>query len=166
MGGSWYHAHFDGKKHWSAQNQGLEYLLQIGGTVARGLVLGGGAVLNSMGNATVKGRAESEPEFDFFVAGQLQAFATYYPIHNEGLSVFAAVGYTAFTSRFASAGWSDDATGFSLTSGVGYDFTISPHWSMGPLLSVSYAVAAEAGPFKFNSATLFTPTGVLAVTYY
>ncbi|HMA94729.1 MAG TPA: hypothetical protein VKP30_18695, partial [Polyangiaceae bacterium] len=166
LGPAWYSTRFKGQGHWSAYDQSVQYQLLAGGSIAEGLVVGGGATLNLMGNPRVKGRLDSANHLENVVVGQLQSFVTYYPARNLGFNLLGSIGYCVLASHFSDASWGDDAAGLTVAGGVGYQFQVSPRWSLGFQLQLSYAIAAEAGPVKVDSATVFIPAFGFATTYY
>jgi len=166
FGPAWYSTRFKGQGQWSAYDQSVQYQLLAGGSLAEGFVVGGGATLNLMGNPRVKGRLDTTNHLENIVVGQLQSFVAYYPARNFGLNVLGSIGYCVLASHFSDASWGDDATGLVFAGGVGYQFQVSPRWALGFQFQLSYAVAAEAGPIKVNSATILVPSLGFATTYY
>jgi hypothetical protein len=115
---------------------GPAYEILIGGTVARGLVIGGGIIgqdisspkvrLNTTGNATVSGSDLSTT--GALGIGALGPFIDWFPDEHGGLHFGGMVGIAVIG---LGNGNGDTDTGIGGSLWTGYDFWIADQWSLG-----------------------------------
>lgn len=124
----------------SGNGGALELLL--GGTPARGFVIGGGLVLHSWpepsyDNGGTRTRLNGAQLGSSFLA----LFGQLYFDRTSGGYVQALVAGAEQTYRYEEAGETKEAglSGFALALGGGYDFWVGEEWSLGPELRLSYA---------------------------
>jgi hypothetical protein len=114
---------------------GPAYELLIGGTIARGFVLGGGFVGQDISNPKLTVKSNSLPQATVVVplsgslgVGALGPFIDWFPNESKGLHFGAMAG-------FALLGLQDDAgktsTGIGGSLWGGYDFWVASQWSLG-----------------------------------
>lgn len=141
----------------SQAGAGVAGMLLLGGTVADGLVLGGGNMGAHFFKPTVTtGNVDSDPEGDFAV-NIVGPFVSWYPDPKQGLHGLLMLGFaTAADGNDATSG---AATGFGLGLGVGYDFWIGEEWSLGVLGRFQYQSLST------SSRALVSGAGTVDVTY-
>jgi len=136
----------------------------LGGTLMKGLVLGGGLVVDYAPSPTFEqnGVEVSGADISQYIIG-LGAYADYYlDPAKGGLHFQAMIGWGGLeTSSNGNAGGSDP-TGLYTHFGGGYDFWVTDQWSAGVLGRLTYA------PFKFNSVgfTTIEPAVVGTLTWH
>ena len=129
----------------SARGGGVALDFAIGGTVAHGLVIGGGFFLASAGNVTWKGDPVSLVSASDTVKGGeaslglIGAFIDYYPNPNDGFHLMGALGIG--TQSYTKAGdspidedFAGGGGGFML--GIGYEAWVGSQWSLGGVARV------------------------------
>jgi hypothetical protein len=156
--------------HASAAGYALEFAL--GGTVADGLVIGGGAY--AAGTSTIKWKADNLGSGS--VSGGpasmsvLGVFADYYPNPKDGFHVQGALGIGGMSfARDSDSGiplenWSGGVGGAML--GVGYEFWVGRQWSIGAVgrvLLVSGTLRGQDSDVDF-SAKSYAPSLLFAAT--
>jgi hypothetical protein len=151
----------------------------MGGTIARGLVLGGGFYTAKLlaghfrldDSSAVNPPGELEPELrDLVMVGP---FLDWYPKPTRGLHFQAAVGLASLSS--GSRGFDDedddaryDAVGGGLVLGVGYEWWIGDEWSIGALGRIQAAAVTgedDANVRWFHGVST-GPTLLLTLTYH
>jgi hypothetical protein len=150
--------------------------LAIGGTIAPGLVIGGGSfgALMPAPSARMKnyGR-EMESSAGTMILSSIGPFVDYYFAPNQGFHAQAGI---AFAVVAASKSPDDGAlmrqnysgTGWSTMLGVGYDTWVSEQWSCGVLGRIQYGAAsldADQGTSGADLRFLF-PTLLATFTYH
>jgi hypothetical protein len=142
--------------------------LLLGGTPARGLVLGGGVTAHALVDPTVETPGATFDTSDTSISLMtLTTFANYYPAPTEGLYVQALVGY-GFLGLTVDGREQDvgDIHGFVFGGGVGYDFWVADQWSLGPAFRLTYAaLGASEGDISVRERWLI-PTVSFSVTYH
>lgn len=145
---------------------GIDVLL--GGTVAPGLVLGGGLVYGQVQDPKVETGAVSANADGTMLFVGIPFFVTYYLLGPaEGLFVQGMLGGGAvdFVSTEGQSG-GNDPTGLIVGLGVGYDFWIGNEWSVGPMARLVHgALSAEANGAKATDSTTFVTVGA-GFTYH
>jgi len=124
----------------SVAGMGVAFSASFGGTVARGLVLGG-ALRYADG---VGGFTGSPPDATGNAQGsfvQLGAFVDWYPVPDEGWHVGTQVGLGATGVQDSRP---RNSSGGALAGSIfgGYDWWIGPQWSLGLLMSLSTATSS------------------------
>jgi hypothetical protein len=136
--------------------------LALGGTVAPGLVVGGGTFpmvvpAPSYGGVDAGGHHLSATG----------VFADYYFDPARGLHAQAALLFVAGYRESAGAVGSGVGFGFGAMLGIGYEFWLGNQWSLGPLLRFTYYHwSAETDDGTSLGMDLVTPALLLAVTYH
>lgn len=138
--------------------------LMLGGSPMEGLAIGGGFMFDYAPSPTYEVDGQ---EFDlggdisqYVVA--IGPFADFYLDPAGGLHFQAFAGWGGLeTSAEGNVGGSDP-TGFMLSLGAGYDFFVSPEWSIGGLGRFTY------GALSMNdvSSTLIEPQLLITATYH
>lgn len=153
--------------------------LMLGGTVARGLVLGGGVwgtntpraeyggqVLQTDGASTI---VERTAGVDLASTSIIGPFLAWYPAPTQGLNAEVAVGLALATigsyvqadtfeiDEYAASGW-------GLQLGVGYDFWIGEQWSLGLMARASYVNTSVNG--YTDTLTAWVPALAGAATFH
>jgi hypothetical protein len=134
--------------------------LMIGGTIASGLVLGGGVwgtnapkseyngqifLLSGPARSTIVDRTAS---VDLASTSIIGPFLAWYPEPTKGLNAEIALGLAIAT---VGGGFDDDTfwvpdyegVGWGLQIGVGYDFWVGEQWSLGLLARASYVNVSD-----------------------
>jgi hypothetical protein len=132
--------------------------LMLGGTVAPGLVLGGG----------LWGTTLSDAKFDDGTGGevlpgvslnfsQFGPFVDYYPNPRGGLHFLLAGGLATFSmEKVENEEVLANAKGFTGLAGVGYELWVGKEWSLGATAKLSYArLAVGAERHSLVSPSLF-----------
>lgn len=143
-----------------ASGGGFAIEFALGGTVADGLVIGGG--LYAAGANTIKWKADNLDSDGVSGGtgsiGLLGVLADYYPNPKEGFHVQGALGIgTMSYEKHARSGiplenWSGGGGGAML--GVGYEFWVGQQWSIGALarvLMVSNTLRGEDTGVDFSA---------------
>jgi hypothetical protein len=152
--------------------------LMFGGTVAPGLVLGGGAWGTNVPSANYSGDVE-EPQsvgpevvvhrsvsIGFASVSIIGPFLAWYPDPTRGLSGQLGIGYalaslesdrTGSVVQYQDVGWGAEL-------GAGYDFWIGEQWSLGLLGRVSYAAIGVRDATDTLSA--WVPAVAFGATYH
>ncbi len=126
----------------SARGGGLALEFSLGGTVADGLVIGGGLWVAGTSSVTLKGNFPGSPRDGGNASlGLLGVLADYYPNPNEGFHVQGGLGIGTLSFEknvaimtplnMAVENWSGGGGGAML--GVGYEFWVGKQWSIGGL---------------------------------
>jgi hypothetical protein len=147
---------------------GLATELAIGGTLAPGLVLGGGVY--SMILPSPKYEFDGgEQTLGTHHAGTLGPFVDYYFDPKGGLHAQAAL-LVAFlvVDEKKDEFEGENGGGFGVMAGVGYDFWIGEQWSVGPLFRFTYAKLNVTGNDSEaeSDVTLMAPALLAAFTYH
>jgi hypothetical protein len=133
---------------WRATDKGMgpAYELLIGGTIARGFVLGGGFVGQDISNPTVTVSSSTLPDLNGSLTangslgvGAIGPFVDWFPNDRKGLHLGAMVGF-AILGLTNDSGKSDFGFGGSLWGGQ--DFWVGEQWSLGAEARVA-AVSAK-----------------------
>ncbi len=152
--------------------------LALGGTISRGLVLGGGFYTAQLVAATFRQAKDSAgappPELDpeqrnFTLVGPFLDwyFNEHRGLHAQaalGLATFSAVGFGTF------AGNSDPyhATGGGIMLGIGYEWWIADEWSMGALARVTgaYLVGKDDSDVMWRHGLGTSISPMFSITYH
>jgi hypothetical protein len=150
---------------------GLSSSLFLGGAVAPGVILGGGALLSAGFQSAWKRTAASGESYQWESSNQafvgalalLGPLLDYYPNPSSGVHLQALVGYAALGHSA-----SEDPNvpqGLGLMAGLGQDFWTGDEWSIGVLARVVYAhTIAKASPEPERDNT-FEPSLNATFTY-
>lgn len=146
---------------------GLDFLM--GGTVADGLVIGGGffvggvpAPKNELDGENVQ--RNSDVERGFTMVGP---FLGWYPDAKGGLNLQLLVG--GATLRDADPDDDDqryEADGAGIALGAGYDFWIGDEWSFGLMARFAFAGLTRNDSFAEERHSVFLPALLLGFTYH
>jgi hypothetical protein len=147
---------------------GLGTELAIGGTLAPGLVVGGGAY--SMILPSPKYEFDGgENELGTHHAGTLGPFVDYYVDPKGGLHAQAALLLSFLVVDEKKDEFEGESGGgFGVMAGVGYEFWIGEQWSVGPLFRFTYAKLNVKGNDSEaeSDVTLMAPALLAAFTYH
>ena len=140
----------------------------FGGTLAAGLVLGGGSF--SMVVPSPKYAADAGPDLDVgthHVSG-VGPFVDYYFDQRNGAHVQAALLLSGVFVQEKGALESASGFGFGAMLGGGYEAWVSHEWSIGPILRVTVYNDALEGSDSGAKATLrmFVPSLLFGATYH
>ncbi|MCE7891973.1 MAG: hypothetical protein DYH12_20100, partial [Sorangiineae bacterium PRO1] len=118
--------------------------LALGGTVAPGIVIGGGIYGTSIAKVKYEYQNQSS-DGGQGVASMIGPFIDYYFDPNGGFHAQAAIGITAITSQKSDDLASDpypsedsSGTGSGLMLGVGYEAWVGEQWGIGGLARLQY----------------------------
>ncbi|HET9953521.1 MAG TPA: hypothetical protein VFQ61_03405 [Polyangiaceae bacterium] len=151
-----------GKLNASGGGVGLE--IALGGTVAEGLVIGGGLYVQAASQVRWKGDGlRSFTEGRTSLTGQeggvsvLGVLVDYYPNPRDGFHVQGALGIGSLnfgrdSNRVPSEDWTGGGGGLML--GAGYEFWVAPQWSLGGLgrlLMVGGTLRGEDSSAEFDA---------------
>lgn len=146
----------------TASGGGVALDIGVGGTVARGLVVGGAFLIDSAGrpeSTNARGGYVYGSDAQPFSFGQaslvsLGLLADWYVKPNDGLHFLGALSVAGFAMDDSRSSHTEvtqtgtaqvpdvkkhGASGGSFTLGAGYEFWIGDQWSLGPLLRATYA---------------------------
>jgi len=143
----------------SASGGGLAIEFALGGTVADGLVIGGGLYASTTGAVKWKGDSLGSGSVSGGQGslGLLGVLVDYYPDPKEGFHVQGALGIGTLSfdqdkhSGVPSEKWTGGGGGAML--GVGYEFWVGSQWSIGGIarvLLVSGSLRAEDNASEFS----------------
>ena len=157
--------------------------IAFGGTIGRGLVLGGGIYGDGVGE-----RASSEEltrdgesilsgdegvEFEGMGATLIGPFVDFYFDPNMGFHGQAAIGLGGVGAGRGRVGDltvvpEHQANGFGVMLGVGYEFWIGEQWSLGALVRMLYVSAEsdEVDGSTWQHQAFALPTVLLSLTYH
>lgn len=151
----------------------------LGGTISRGLVLGGGAYTAQLVSGTYRTYRDSDgvppPELDpevrnFALVGP---FFDWYPTPEKGFHIQAALGVASLSGvQLDAFPLRDDepytAFGGGVMFGVGYEWWIAEQWSMGVLGRVMGAVlrGKDDQDVRWTHTAGTSPSVLLSVTYH
>jgi hypothetical protein len=162
----------------SARGGGVAIEFALGGTIAEGLVIGGGLYSSAVGEVHWKGNAlrayagDNEVSGDQGSLGLLGVFVDYYPSPKDGFHVQGALGIGALTFEKDGAtgvpneGWAGSGGGAML--GVGYEVWVGPQWSLGGvarLLLMSGSLRGEDTDRTFD-AKGYAPALMFVATHH
>ncbi|MCC6213351.1 MAG: hypothetical protein IT376_00650 [Polyangiaceae bacterium] len=122
--------------------------LTLGGTPARGLVVGGTFLSYSLAQPVVEHEAGGETELeDPLSAGLLGATVLWYPDPRGGFSVGGTLGWAWAIARAPDGSLFEylGGTGGGLSLHVGYELWIASEWSLGGALRLTGASLSGAG---------------------
>jgi hypothetical protein len=142
--------------------------LALGGTLAPGLVLGGGLYQMILPSPKYEVDGE-ETTLGAHHAGTLGPFVDYYFDPNQGFHAQAAL-LLSFLVIDEKDGGSEGASGggFGAMLGAGYEFWIGDQWSVGPLFRFTYGRVTVKGNDTDveQNVTLMAPALLAAFTYH
>ena len=117
---------------------GIATQLLIGGTPARGWVIGGGTMSMVVPSAALQADGKEVADGSMLL-GSTGVFSTYYFDPKKGLHALAYLGVASldYGEGFNSDG--DLALGFSGALGLGHDWWVGEQWSIGLVGRVQYA---------------------------
>ncbi len=114
----------------------------LGGTPARGLVVGGfvsgaSAIGPSVSTDTIT-VTDTDTRLTLFTVGP---YIDYYPNPHGGLHILGTLGFANLTASYddGTVSTRDSATGITLGGGIGYDWWVSRDWSLGILGRFTFA---------------------------
>jgi hypothetical protein len=141
-------------------------LLLVGGTLRSGVVLGGGALAQSMVSPSGRMRGYEFDDDSEFSVDTLAVvfFADYYLDKASGFHLLGTGGIRQVNLGSPNFRYQVSMDGFSLGVGTGYDFWAGPQLAIGPLLMVRYTAFLPGSGTEGGS--LFTGSLALAVTYH
>lgn len=143
---------------------GVGGMLLIGGTVAPGLVVGGGTMGAHHVSPTISvGDLEADTDGDIS-ANLIGPYVDYYLYPDKGFHVMAMLGLG--TMEDGDDDTDDLALGFGLAGGLGHNWWVADQWSVGILgrMQVMFLSASTAGP-DVNYTTVI-PAIMATVTYH
>jgi hypothetical protein len=146
---------------------GLATELAIGGTLAPGLVLGGG--MYQMIVPSPKYEFEgNESTLGAHHAGTLGPFVDYYFDPKSGLHAQAALLLSFLVVDEKDSFESETGSGFGFMAGVGYELWIGEQWSVGPLFRFTYSRLSVTGEYTEaeSNVTLMAPALLASFTYH
>jgi hypothetical protein len=128
--------------------------LALGGTVAPGLVIGGGIYGTSVPSPEYSAQGQTS-NGGLASVSMIGPFVDYYFNPNQGFHGEAAVGYTALSAAKAEDDPypTEDSSGggFGVVLGVGYEWWVGDEWSLGALGRVQYVSGSVKGADTDNS---------------
>lgn len=142
--------------------------LAFGGTLAPGLVLGGGSFSMVVPSPTYTPEGGDDVEVGTHHVSGLGPFVDYYFDPHQGAHVQAALLLSGVFVQ--QKGQLESATGFGFGAmvGGGYELWVGHEWSIGPLLRVTLYDDAIEGDDSGGKATLrmLVPSLLLGATYH
>lgn len=155
---------------------GVGVELAFGGTVAPGIVIGGGiygtGIPSPSYSATVAGTTTSASGGQA-IASSIGPFIDYYFDPHQGLHLEGAIAYAVFTAGKGTdqnqyPPQDQSGNGYSFIAGIGDEWWVSPHLSLGALLRFQYAAGSvknSDGSGTSNDVDLFIPSLLGTLTY-
>jgi|SoiMethySBSTD1v2_1073268.scaffolds.fasta_scaffold01972_25 hypothetical protein len=138
-------AEADGEDYGTIKGVGIVPELLIGGTVAPGVVLGGGLIGYSFPSPTFEDADGDEFDSDVTaILSTLDFFVNIYPDPKQGLQLQALIGFAVVdvtdndTDESLFEG-GDTPTGPVFGAGIGYEGFVGKEWSVGVMGRVVYA---------------------------
>jgi hypothetical protein len=155
--------------NWSLRGSALPLDILIGGTLAPGLVLGGGLWVTpglKFHNEIHGETTDLEDDYDLAFT-HFGPFVDYYFDPKQGFHAMAAVGFAKLTLDDRSGlSSSTDASGYALTLGIGQDFWIGKQWSVGVLGRLTYAILNESPDNETADHRVIAPALLASFTYH
>lgn len=149
---------------------GLAVELALGGTVAPGLVIGGGSYGASIPKATWDaGGGLGEADAGALVLSSIGPFMDYYFDEHGGGHLQLAIAFAAVSQEEGDdLGENYDGTGYALMIGGGYEWWIGDEWSLGLLGRLQYfSVSGEGDETDAEfDATFLMPALMMSITYH
>jgi hypothetical protein len=149
--------------------------LAIGGTIAPGLVLGGGIYgVNVFAGSYAYGPKDAdfneiESDAEFSAASMIGPFVAYYFDPEQGAYLVGAPAYTVVSGGKSKDGRISESSGsgFGLMLGAGYDAWVGDQWSVGAMARFQY-FSAELEDDDDNKVdfTAIVPGALFTVTYH
>ena len=166
-------AHVDGTtgraRRTGIRGIGQSAVLDVGGTPARGLVLGGSVWTGRFDPVFIEGarRISSDDDSVKLTALRVGPFIDLYPNPKRGFHATAALALVVqFESDTKGDAIEPVAYGLSLATGAGYEWFVSSDLSLGPLLRFALGSVTRS-PAGASEHTLFVvPELALSVTYH
>ena len=152
----------------SVSGPGLAGELMLGGTVAPGLVVGGGsqgAVLPSGASGTIKasdGTSSDLKTTETGVGNMIGPFADYYFKPQDGLHAQLLLGYAQYQAGSSDSGKS---SGFGVSAGFGNEWWVADEWSIGVLGRLQYFSLKGSGAGT-PTLTAYVPAALISFTYH
>lgn len=146
---------------------GSSFHLQLGGTPARGFVVGGSMFGSTVADPTAKsGNLEVKADGTMMLAG-LGAYGSYYFDPTAGGHVQLFLGFAALDYvRADGQSGGNDPTGTVFGVSGGYEFWVSDEWSIGPVVRLTFgSLSSESGGATIDY-SYFQPALAAAITYH
>jgi hypothetical protein len=169
---------YDGKVKSRTRGIATVSELALGGTIAPGLVLGGGIYTADLVASTLKlekGSAGEPPDELDTQLRNLVLFAPFidlYPNPRYGFHVQGALGLAVLTPRvFGSSATERSeyaAVGGGLMLGVGYEFWVADEWSLGILgrATVNVLTGKDDDDVRWIHVPITSPSFMVTLTYH
>jgi hypothetical protein len=169
-------ASYGGKIEARSRGISTQQEVAIGGTIARGLVLGGGIYTADLIASTLKldqGSGvpdELDTELRTFIL--LGPFLDYYGNPRRGFHLQGALGLAVLTPRMAGDLSTDNdiyrAIGGGLMLGTGYEWWVADEWSLGILarLTLNVLTGKDDSDVRWTHVALTTPSLLVSLTYH
>ena len=94
-------------------------------------------------------------------------YIDFYPNPHKGFHVLGTLGFARLTARFddGAISASDSGTGFTLGGGIGYDWWVSPDWTLGILGRLTFADTSRTFGGVSVSESTFLPAVLFSVSF-
>ncbi len=151
----------------SVTGMGPALELAFGGTVGRGVVIGGGVYGASFLSPKIAYSGQSN-SIDSASVTTVGPFVDWYPSPEDGWHVQGSVGYAITTYSGSSGKDSASGTGFGGLLGLGYEAWVADEWSIGGMLRCQYASASisASGSSSTVDTSVLVPAFVVTATYH
>jgi hypothetical protein len=147
--------------------------ISVGGTPARGFVLGGSVLVDKVFGLSSKDDVVNgnEPTLDgiSFSLNALGVFADFYPDPEGGLDFHGFIGLGKLATTRPGPSNVDDPGGMILSGGVGYDWFVGRETSVGVhvrLTGGSLDVSETGNSNNTTTVTVLVPALLVAATYH
>ena len=140
--------------------------IQLGGTVARGLVVGGatqGFVVSSPKASADGASVTMDGSANMFLVGP---FLAYYPDPTNGLNFGGLIGYAGFYGTEDNGETTETDTGLGISAWLGHDWWVSDEWSLGIAGRISWAHVSYSQGGYSETVDVFTPAVLFTATYH
>lgn len=152
--------------------------LALGGTVSKGVVVGGGIYTADLLASTLRlergSAGEPPPELDTGLRNLvlLAPFIDIYPNPRRGFHVQGALGLAALTASVFGSSATDrskySAIGGGLMLGAGYDWWVADEWSLGVLgrATISIVTGEDESGVRWVHVPATSPSFMFTLTYH